>query len=170
MSKPMIVTLPLLLVLLDQWPLRRGLRLREKLPLFALSGISAVITLMAQKGSGALESLTAIPFAARVENCSWRDYGRYLRSTRLPLALGIGGVLSVSSEHRWNSGDVVAAGVLGSGLYFRCWFWRAGAGSVGIFLWGGSGSSGLWFRRSGWCRWERRRMRIAICTSPWWAF
>jgi tetratricopeptide (TPR) repeat protein len=54
MSKPMIVTLPLTLLLLDVWPLKRGLRLREKLPLFALAAAGAVVTLVVQRAGGAV--------------------------------------------------------------------------------------------------------------------
>ncbi len=59
MSKPMLVTVPCLLLLLDYWPLRRlqkakqlpGL-LWEKLPLFALSALSCVATILALRTSG----------------------------------------------------------------------------------------------------------------------
>ncbi|HET6923658.1 MAG TPA: hypothetical protein VFI16_10975, partial [Anaeromyxobacteraceae bacterium] len=83
LAKPMLVTLPLLLLLLDAWPLGRlgdpaagaavtwrslGARLREKLPLFALSAASAVLTVMAQSAGGAVAALTAVPRAARLEN------------------------------------------------------------------------------------------------------
>ena len=57
MSKPMLVTLPLVLLLLDYWPLQRveprklsGLVL-EKLPLLALSAASCVVTLLAQNAA-----------------------------------------------------------------------------------------------------------------------
>ena len=58
MCKPMLVTLPLVLLLLDYWPLQRaesaGKLVLEKLPLLALSGAGCVITLLAQ--SGAIQS------------------------------------------------------------------------------------------------------------------
>ncbi len=54
MSKPMIVTLPLVLLLLDVWPLKRGLRLREKLPLFSIAAAGAVVTIVVQKAGGAV--------------------------------------------------------------------------------------------------------------------
>jgi protein O-mannosyl-transferase len=51
MSKPMIVTLPLVMLLLDVWPLRRWpLRLWEKLPFFALSIGAAIVTYAVQSG------------------------------------------------------------------------------------------------------------------------
>jgi len=65
MSKPMAITLPFVLLLLDCWPIgdRRlfagrsrywGWLLLEKLPLFAMSAASAVITWKAQKAAGAV--------------------------------------------------------------------------------------------------------------------
>jgi protein O-mannosyl-transferase len=60
MSKPMLVTLPFLLLLLDFWPLRRfdnsTLRrlLFEKLPLFILAAASCIVTFFAQKQGGAI--------------------------------------------------------------------------------------------------------------------
>ncbi len=62
MSKPMVVTLPLIMILLDYWPLRRFenqnrlsdtivWQLKEKLPLMVLSAVFAVITIIAQQKS-----------------------------------------------------------------------------------------------------------------------
>ncbi|MGO9255829.1 MAG: tetratricopeptide repeat protein [Bryobacteraceae bacterium] len=71
MSKPMIVTLPLVLLLVDFWPLGRPLGaalLREKIPLFALSAVASVATYLVQRRSGAVESLAAFPVGLRVEN------------------------------------------------------------------------------------------------------
>src|SRR5437588_4181877 len=56
MSKPMLVTLPLLLLLLDYWPLDRikgqvSKRVLEKIPLIALSAVSSIATLVVQKGA-----------------------------------------------------------------------------------------------------------------------
>jgi hypothetical protein len=55
MSKPMIVTLPFTLLLVDVWPLKRGLRMREKLPLFALAAAGAIVTYVVQKAGGAVK-------------------------------------------------------------------------------------------------------------------
>ena len=68
MSKPMLVTLPIVLLLLDYWPLRRGkptpALLLEKLPFVALSGLSCLITLLAQQG--AIKSFEDYPLLARI--------------------------------------------------------------------------------------------------------
>ncbi len=70
LAKPMLVTVPLVLLLLDLWPLRRELppgRLAlEKLPLLALATASAVVTLLAQRAAGAVSSLDALALDQRV--------------------------------------------------------------------------------------------------------
>jgi protein O-mannosyl-transferase len=100
-AKPMLVTLPLLLLLLDCWPLgrlgdpgsgwadtRHALlsRLREKVPLLALSAASAAVTALAQEEGGAVAALTAVPFPARVENAVV-SLAAYLRDAAVPTGL-----------------------------------------------------------------------------------
>lgn len=71
LAKPMLVTLPVLMLLLDRWPLERFdlvRGLREKLPFFALSAGSAVVTLVAQSKGGAVAGLTVFPLATRLAN------------------------------------------------------------------------------------------------------
>jgi len=74
MAKPMLVTLPLVLLLLDFWPLGRSQRMGwgrlvlEKLPLLALSAASGVLTLIAQQAGGAVATLECVPFALRLQN------------------------------------------------------------------------------------------------------
>ncbi|MBI4517595.1 MAG: tetratricopeptide repeat protein [Deltaproteobacteria bacterium] len=59
LSKPTSTPLPVILLLLDWWPLRRlsGRALLEKLPLFALGGLSAIITVVSQTAS----AITILP-------------------------------------------------------------------------------------------------------------
>jgi tetratricopeptide (TPR) repeat protein len=61
MSKPMIVTLPLVLLLWDYWPLRRREPLRrlilEKLPFFVLAAAFGVVTVIAQRAGGAVHPI-----------------------------------------------------------------------------------------------------------------
>jgi Tfp pilus assembly protein PilF len=72
LAKPMLVTLPLVLLLLDYWPLARwktaGARtlLLEKLPLFLLAGASAVVTLVVQRP--AMERKKEVALGERVAN------------------------------------------------------------------------------------------------------
>jgi tetratricopeptide (TPR) repeat protein len=78
LAKPMLVTLPFLLLLIDAWPLGRfepgggwssaRRLLLEKLPLFVLAGLSAAVTLHAQRAGGALRTLEALPLEARLLN------------------------------------------------------------------------------------------------------
>lgn len=74
LSKPMLVTLPIVLLLLDYWPLNRfrqsGTRklVLEKVPLLILSIVSAVITLFVQSGGVGLVRFEILPFRWRVEN------------------------------------------------------------------------------------------------------
>ncbi len=71
MAKPMLVTLPLTLMLLDVWPLGRAARptlWREKAPLLVMSAASAAITVIAQHRGGAVQSFTTLPFPARLAN------------------------------------------------------------------------------------------------------
>ena len=71
LSKPMIVTLPFLLILLDYWPLRRplsGKLIVEKIPFLALSCAATAITIAAQRSAGALQSLDIFRPALRAEN------------------------------------------------------------------------------------------------------
>jgi tetratricopeptide (TPR) repeat protein len=68
MSKPMLVTLPFVLLLWDFWPLGRtrwNRMLLEKLPLFALSAAVSVVTYRVQHAAGAVQS-TAL--SVRIEN------------------------------------------------------------------------------------------------------
>ena len=70
MAKPMVVTLPFVLLLLDYWPLAR-LRERgrkavwEKVPLVVLAGAGSAVTYVTQKGSGFVNPL---PFETRLVN------------------------------------------------------------------------------------------------------
>jgi hypothetical protein len=74
MSKPMLVTLPFVLLLLDYWPLERFRRhtllylIGEKIPLFALSAASSVVTFLIQQSSMAVVSLNLLPLKFRIFN------------------------------------------------------------------------------------------------------
>jgi protein O-mannosyl-transferase len=84
MAKPMVITLPFVLLLLDYWPLGRIVGtstsdvnvpqlevtklLVEKIPLLFLSAASAFITLKAQRSGMAVRNLHQFPLAVRIEN------------------------------------------------------------------------------------------------------
>jgi tetratricopeptide (TPR) repeat protein len=88
-SKPMVVTLPFALLLLDLWPLDR-LRLGwkrlvlEKLPLLALSAASSLVTLRYQKTS--MVPLEVLPWSFRLANAAV-SYAAYLGKTLVPRRL-----------------------------------------------------------------------------------
>ena len=96
MAKPMLVTLPWEMLLLDYWPLRRfkiqgsGFRVRglvwEKIPFFGLSAISCVVTFLVQRHGGAVATLAKYSFSTRLEN-AFVSYARYLGKTFWPVQL-----------------------------------------------------------------------------------
>jgi protein O-mannosyl-transferase len=114
MAKPMLVTEPLVLLLLDYWPLGRwptkpvatagrrrgqaapepeprraaGRLMWEKAPLFALAAVSCPITIMAQKGSEAVISMDLLPLGNRVAN-ALVAYVNYLAKMLWPQNLAI---------------------------------------------------------------------------------
>jgi len=93
MAKPMLVTLPFVMLLLDYWPLRR-LRpplwplVAEKIPFFALAAASLVVGIMALRRGGAIVSLAAMPFGARLANVPI-SYARYVGKTFWPADLAV---------------------------------------------------------------------------------
>src|SRR5665213_382960 len=91
MSKPMVVTLPFILLLLDYWPLGRqalGARrlVMEKIPFVGLTVISSVVTYIVQKQAGSVSSLAKLPLGARLANMPVA-YARYLGKTLWPRSL-----------------------------------------------------------------------------------
>jgi tetratricopeptide (TPR) repeat protein len=98
MSKPTLVTLPCVLLLLDYWPLgrlsgapeSRGLRslVFEKLPFFALSAASGAITFFAQQSGGAVGLLELLPLELRLAN-ALVSYVAYIGKMLWPLKLAV---------------------------------------------------------------------------------
>jgi protein O-mannosyl-transferase len=110
LAKPMLVTWPFVMLLIDYWPLRRfnaaakanrlgtprrseaatklWLLFREKLPLFALVVASAIMTLIAQSRGGAVRTLGAAPIALRLSN-ALVSYAKYLVLTFWPNDLAV---------------------------------------------------------------------------------
>jgi protein O-mannosyl-transferase len=115
LSKPMAVTLPFALLLLDFWPLGRmrrgavGRLVVEKLPLLALAALASAITFEAHLRGGSVVAVEAIPPGARAANAIV-SYAAYIGKLVWPARLG------VFYPHRESSlpmGQVVAtAGVL----------------------------------------------------------
>ena len=95
-SKPMLVTLPFVMLLLDVWPLRRwrassAIRRSlwfEKAPFFALAAISCVVTLVAQSRAETVAPLSEIRFGDRLGNAAI-SVVLYLVRTIWPLNLSV---------------------------------------------------------------------------------
>lgn len=102
LSKQMLVTLPAVLLLLDYWPLRRlawsnwRQRVLEKLPLLALSGAAAYLTVLAQSGGGSVRSLEQLPLLTRLANAT-ASYGIYLQKHLWPSDLSFFQVMRAPS-------------------------------------------------------------------------
>ena len=98
LAKPMAVTFPFVLLLLDFWPLRRlnwplqraAVRrlFMEKVPLLALAAVTSVLTFLAQRGYGAVASLSHLPLAERVANAAIA-YVAYIGKTFWPADLAV---------------------------------------------------------------------------------
>jgi tetratricopeptide (TPR) repeat protein len=111
MAKPMLVTLPFVLLLLDYWPLGRltlgrpGTPTRqrpapsalkpstvrllwEKTPFFILSAASSIVTVYAQNKGGAMSSIKAVPVTFRIINSLWA-YVLYLVKMVWPFNLAV---------------------------------------------------------------------------------
>jgi len=114
MSKQMIVTLPLTLILLDVWPLKRtGWKtlIVEKLPLVALSIAASAIAFLVQRQSGAVQSLASLPFSLRVAN-ALTAYAIYLANFVWPTGLAF----FYPYPSHWAVGEVMFAGLVLLGI------------------------------------------------------
>lgn len=108
LSKPMLVTLPFVLLLLDYWPLKRFViedeksKIKkvipvflEKVPFFLLAIGSSVVTFLAQRSGGSVASLQLFSFESRVAN-ALAAYASYLEKLIWPAKLA---VLYLPPEH-----------------------------------------------------------------------
>jgi hypothetical protein len=117
MAKPMAVSLPVLLLLFDYWPLRRFEELgrsqrwkrlvREKIPLLAMSVASSVLTEMAQGAGGSVMSLSLLPVSTRLENAAI-SYVAYIGKIFWPARLATYYPLQLSPS----MGDAIASTVI----------------------------------------------------------
>ena len=121
MCKPMVVTLPLVLLLLDFWPFARGTTpaawrplIIEKLPFFALSATVAAITVLMQRQIGGF--VLDLPFDARAGNAVV-SLARYLGNFVWPIDLFV----CYPHPGFWPVLAVGAASVLALGLATLAW-------------------------------------------------
>jgi tetratricopeptide (TPR) repeat protein len=141
MAKPMLVTLPFVLLLLDWWPLGRvrqpatapgaptkkaaggpgiGALLLEKAPFFLLSGASCILTIRAQRHGGAISSLTDYSLASRLSN-SLVAYCQYVVKMISPEHLS---VMYVFNRHLPNWEPVAAGLFLAAISALAARFWK----------------------------------------------
>ena len=144
MSKPMLVTLPFVLLLLDYWPLQRfkvlgsGFKVQnlvlEKIPFFLLTAISCVVTVLAQRSGESIIPLARVSLSYRLENAPVAVVG-YLqhffwpaglcviypmpaRIPTLPAALSVS-LLILISIAAWHWGKAKP-------YFFTGWWWFLG--------------------------------------------
>ncbi len=125
MAKPMIVTLPFVLLLLDVWPLRRDTALSgivgrrefskaspmwlilEKVPLLVLSAVFSVLAYWAESQAGAIRSGELYPIADRVAN-ALVSYTSYLYRMFWPAGLAP----FYPHPGQWQGGEVLLSGIV----------------------------------------------------------
>ena len=144
MAKPMLVTVPFVLLLLDYWPLNRlgsttgnhswRQVVLEKVPFLLLTAASCVITFQVQQAGGAVSTLQAVPWVTRVANASVASLAYLIKTVwptnlsviyplrlgfSLPLALAAAGsVLAISGVSWWQRKQ--------RPYWFTGWFWFLG--------------------------------------------
>lgn len=140
MSKPMAVTLPLALLLLDYWPLRRleYLPVRskwvqlsiEKLPLLLMSAGSSFVTMIAQHSGGAVVDTSSLPLSLRLGN-ALVSYIAYIEKTLWPARLAI---FYPHPQRFLSWSDVIAAAVILSAITIAVLYFHRRYLAMGWFL------------------------------------
>ena len=143
MAKPMLVTLPCVLLLLDYWPLGRwgeGKERRErwkrlvweKVPMLGVVGVVSVWAVQAQAKAGALSGLEGLPVGVRLGNAVVA-YGEYLRKMVWPMDLAVFYPHAGESLEVWK---VVMWGVVLMGITGGVWKWGEKYGYLRVgWLW-----------------------------------
>src|SRR5438093_8766959 len=133
LAKPMLVTWPFVMLLLDYWPLQRfdltsrrevATKLwplvREKLPLFALVAASAVVTSIAQSHGGAVRTFEEASLALRLSN-ALVSYAKYLLLAFWPNDLAVYYPFPRAGIPGW---QIIGAALLLIGITAFCFFQR----------------------------------------------
>ena len=127
LAKPMAVTFPFVLLLLDYWPLRRldwplkaaavWRLFLEKAPLLLMATVTAVLTFMAQQSYGAMASLARLPFPARAAN-ALVAYVAYIWKAIWPTDLAV-----LYPIREPVAGRAITAFILLSAITVAAWRW-----------------------------------------------
>jgi len=142
-AKPMLVTWPFVFLLFDRWPLDRAaelplaLRIKEKLPFFALAAAAAIVTFLFQRDVGAVSSAELVPLVPRITNAVV-SYARYLGHAFQPVPMGLlyphpampGGTPWETSQIALAAGGLIGLSVLVAvsrrGYAITGWLWYLG--------------------------------------------
>ncbi len=103
MAKPMLVTLPFVLLLLDYWPLERKISrhlLAEKIPFIILSAVSSVVTFLVQQRTGAVVAIDSLSLHRRIPNAIL-SYVEYIGKMFWPSNLAIFYPINAASFPFW---------------------------------------------------------------------
>jgi len=138
MAKPMLVTLPCVMLLLDFWPLQRlngstvQRLLVEKVPFFTLTAISCIVTFLVQRNM-AVASLDLVPMSVRLENVPVA-YVAYLSKLFWPFNLAV--IYPMPSDFQLPSMKVALAVTLLIFVSAAIWLNRKGAPYLPVgWLW-----------------------------------
>jgi tetratricopeptide (TPR) repeat protein len=128
MAKPMLVTFPFVLLLLDVWPLKRcsfplrwktiGKLLQEKVPLLVLVIIDCILTFNAQHFSGAVSPLEGLTLTARLAN-TFVSYIAYIEKAFLPINLAL-----LYPLQSYTAAVIAGSFILFTAITAACCFWR----------------------------------------------
>jgi Flp pilus assembly protein TadD len=144
MAKPMLVTLPFVLLLLDYWPLsrfdvqtantsgryrrksipdRRAVLYKviiEKIPFFILSAVSSTITFLVQQSSGTVADINILPLQSRIAN-AFLSYAKYMGKLFWPQNLAVLYPLNISGIVFWQAAicALLLLGISFFVIYFR---------------------------------------------------
>jgi len=137
MSKPMVVTLPFALLLIDWWPLERLKPFRhalvEKVPLILLSAAASVVTYIVQRRGGAVAISEHLALLPRLEN-ALISYTVYIEKFLWPADLAVFYPYSEPPAWEWIFGGVVVSALTAFAMHQRQrrpflafgWFWYLG--------------------------------------------
>jgi tetratricopeptide (TPR) repeat protein len=151
MAKPILVTVPFLLLLLDYWPLERtrgrrtedggqrksslGWLIVEKIPFLVLSVVSSIITFLTQKAGGIIYDTKTVPLTDRAGN-AFLSYARYIGKLFVPKNLAVFYPFDIGSFVFWQVAMCIVLLIVISVLVIRFgrdrkflpvgWFWFIG--------------------------------------------